>query len=250
MNPNSSIPDDELEDKRLTLVEHLDELRSRIIRVLAAVTIGMVAAFVFSGPILDWLIAPCLPVIKNTYYTSILQPFNIRLKAAFFGGLILVSPYIFFQIWQFVKPALTLREKKIIRGLFGFALLLFLSGVALGYYLIVPQGTRILISYATPTMKPLIGIEEVVNFVIFFLLGLGIIFEIPILLMGLAKIGLIDNKLLSKNRRYAIFGSVFVAVCVTPGSEVVTSIILSLPLYLLYEVSILLIKFVKPWNRD
>ncbi len=250
MKQNSSVTEDELEEKRLTLVEHLDELRSRIIRVLVAVTLGMIVAFIFSAQLLDWLIAPCLPIIKNTYFTSILQPFNIRLKASFFGGLILVSPYVFFQIWKFVKPALTQKEKKVFRGLLGFALVLFLAGVALGYFLIIPQGTKILISYATPSMQPLIGIEEVVNFVIFFLLGLGFIFEIPILLMGLAKVGLVDHKLLSKNRRYAIFGAVLLAVCVTPGSEVITSLILALPLYLLFEVSVVLIKYVKPRETD
>ncbi len=238
---------------RLTLIEHLDEFRTRIIKSLASLVLGMVIAFIFSATLLDWLIKPCLPFIKETYFTSPLQPFNIRLKVSFFAGIILASPVILYQVWRFIKPALTLKERRVIRGLFAFALILFLSGVALAYYFIVPIGVDVLLHYATPSMKPLISTAEMVDFVVLFLLAMGIVFEVPIIMMGLAKVGLIDYRMLNQNRKYAVFGVVVIATAVTPGSEVLTSLILAVPLYFLFELSVVIVRFMerrKPANYD
>ena len=251
MSPrNNSNDESELEEKRLTLIEHLGELRSRIIKSLVAIFIGTVVAFIFSGDLIDILIRPCLPIIKKTYFTSILQPFNVRLKAAFFAGMIFASPVILLQLWQFIKPALTKKEKNVTRFIFAFALVAFFIGVSFAYFLIIPVGTKVLIEYKTPLMEPLIGINELLNFVVFFLLAMGLVFEIPLVMMGLGKIGLVDSRTLSKNRKFAILGAVVLATIVTPGSEVLTSTILSIPLYLLYELSIILLRFMNKKSEE
>ena len=247
MNLNNDLsPDEDKGDHRLTLIEHLDELRSRIIKCLVAVSIGTLVSFIFSEQLLNFLIKPCLPVIKVTYFTSILQPFNVRLKAAVFGGLVFTGPVVIYQIWKFIKPALKVKERRIITGIFGFAVLLFLIGIALAYYLIIPMGTEVLISYKTSTMLPLIGIEEVLNFVVVFMIGMGIVFELPMVMLGLAKVGIVNHKMLASNRKYAIVGTLIASTAITPGSEVLTSLILWIPLYLLYELSIFIIRFVEP----
>ena len=247
MSPRNNENDDsDFEEKRLTLIEHLDELRSRIITSLVAITVGTVIAFIFSGELIDWLIKPCIATIKETYYTSPLQPFNVRLKASFFAGMVIASPVILHQLWKFIKPALNKKEKNVVRSLFGFAIISFLVGVAFAYFVIIPMGIKALLEFGTPLMKPLIGIEEIINFVVFFLLAMGLVFEMPLVMMGLAKVGIVSSRMLSKNRKFAIVGAAVLACIVTPGSELVTSMILTIPLYLLYEISIWMVKIVNP----
>jgi sec-independent protein translocase protein TatC len=175
-----------------------------------------------------------------------MQPFNICLKAAFLGGAVISSPFLIYQVWCFIFPALTDKEKNVVRGLFVTALFFFFIGMSLAYYLIIPMGAEVLIGYKTDAMIPLIGIEDTINFVVFFLLALGIVFETPLVMMGLAKAGIVNVRMLAKNRKFAVLGSVILACIVTPGSEVLTSAILAIPLYLLFELSLILMRFVEP----
>ena len=249
MSQNNDAPDDfedSLESRRLTLVEHLDELRNRIIKCLIMLAFTTGVCFGISNELINFLIKPCLPVIKQTYFTSLMQPFNICLKAAFLGGAVFSSPYLIYQVWGFIFPALTDKEKNVVRAIFMAALVFFFVGMALAYYLIIPMGAKVLIGYKTDAMIPLIGIEETINFVVFFLIAMGLVFETPLVMMGLAKAGIVNTRILSKNRKFAVLGSIILACVVTPGSEVLTSAILSVPLYLLFELSLIMMRFVEP----
>ncbi len=232
-----------IEEKRLTLFEHLEELRSRLIKSLIAAVIGTIIAFIFSAKLIDYLLRPCIKVITITYYNSILTPFNIRFKASMYAGVVLASPVLLYQIWKFVQPALSSKERKVVRNLFGFALFSFFVGEVFGYFVLIPLATRALVSYQTELMKPLIGIEETITFVVFFLLAVGAIFEIPLVMMGLAKVGIVKSRMLRRNWRIAVFASIFVGFCFTP--EIITGVFLAIPIFLLYELSIILVKFVE-----
>jgi sec-independent protein translocase protein TatC len=232
---------DESDERRLSFIEHLEELRSRIIYCLISILFTTIIAFFFSEKLLDILFYPGKKSIKDLYFTSLLTPFNIRLKVAFWVGIIVSSPFILYQLWRFISPALKQKEKNIIKFIFWLALWFFLIGVLIAYFWVLPLGIPFLLAYATPNMKPIITIDEYISLTVILLVAMGIVFETPLVLIGLNKIGLITAAQLSKNRRYALFASAFIACAITPGSEFWTSLFLIIPLYLLYELSIWLI---------
>lgn len=236
---------DESDEKKLSFVEHLEELRTRILVSLFSVGIVSIVAFFFSDKLINLLIYPCKESIKETVFLSILEPFNIRLKVAVGAGIVGASPFILFQTWLFIAPALKRKERAVIRILFWFILFCFLAGVAFAYFIVLPTGAAFLLQYATPVMKPMIRIGDYISFVVVFLVAMGLVFETPLVLIGLSKIGIVNSKQLANNRRYAILGAVVVACAITPGSEVLNSLIISIPLYWLYELSIWLVKIIE-----
>ncbi|MFB3897253.1 MAG: twin-arginine translocase subunit TatC [bacterium] len=235
---------DESDERRLSFVEHLEELRSRIIYCLISLLVTTIVAFFFSERLLDILFYPGKISIQSFYFTSLLTPFNIRLKVAFWTGIIVSCPLILYQLWRFIAPALKRKEKNVIKFIFWFALWFFLAGVLMAYFWILPLGIPFLLGYATPNMKPIITVDEYISLTMVLLVAMGIVFETPLVLIGLNKIGLITAAQLSKNRRYAFLISVLLACAITPGSEFWTSLFLIIPLYLLYELSIWLIMLI------
>jgi sec-independent protein translocase protein TatC len=235
----------ESDEKRLSFIEHLEELRSRIIYCLISILITTILAFFFSEKLLDILFYPGKNSIKDFYFTSLLTPFNIRLKVAFWTGIIVSSPFILYQLWRFIAPALKQKEKNVIKFIFWFALWFFLIGVLIAYFWVLPLGIPFLLGYATSNMKPIITVDEYISLAVILLVAMGIVFETPLVLIGLNKIGFITAAQLSKNRRYAILAAAFLACGITPGSEFWTSLFLIIPLYLLYELSIWFIIFLE-----
>jgi sec-independent protein translocase protein TatC len=236
---------EEGEEKRLSFIEHLEELRSRIIYCLTSILVTTIAAFFFSETLLNILYLPAKKTLPNLNYTSLLDPFNIRLKVSFGAGIIISSPFILYELWKFISPALKQKEKKIIRLLFSAALGFFVAGVLMAYFWILPFGIPFLLAYATPIMKPLITINEYYSLVSILMVAMGVVFESPLVIIGLYKIGIITAKQLSRNRRFAFLAAVFLACAITPGNEFWTSTFLIIPLYLLYELSIWVIIFIE-----
>ena len=239
---------EEPNEKRLSFIEHLEELRTRILVSLASILVTTIIAFFFSDKLIDILVFPCKSSIKETVFLSLLEPFNIRLKVAAGAGIIIASPFVLYQLWLFISPALKQKEKNVIRVLFWFALLFFLAGVAFAYFVVLPIGAKFLLQYATPVMKPMIRIGEYISFVVIFLVAMGVVFETPLVLIGLNRIGMVSGNQLGNYRRFAILGAVIVACAITPGSELLNSMIISIPLYFLYELSIWLIRLLE--KRD
>jgi sec-independent protein translocase protein TatC len=233
-----------MDEKKLPLTAHLQELRKRLILSFVAIGIGFGACYALSRPLFDILAAPLMqvmPVGGSLIFTSVAEAFFTYMKVGFIGGLILASPFVLYQIWAFVAPGLYRHEKKyvipfILLGSFFFAL-----GICFAYYVALPAGYRFLLSYATDFIKPLPSIKEYLSFSIKFLLAFGLVFEFPVVLLILARIGIIDAKAMAKRRRYAIL-LIFVFAAVVTPPDLISQVLMALPLIALYELSILLAK--------
>jgi len=233
-----------MDEKKLPLTTHLQELRKRLILSFIAVGGGFALCYTFAEKIFDILAAPLLEMMPeggSLIFTSVAEAFFTYMKVAFIAGLILTSPFVLYQIWAFVAPGLYRHEKKyvvpfVLAGSFFFAL-----GIFFGYYVALPVGFKFLLGFATDFIKPLPSMKEYLSFSIKFLLAFGLVFEFPVVLVLLARIGVVDAKTLARQRKYAILLIFVFAAIVTPP-DIVSQVIVALPMIGLYELSILLSK--------
>ncbi len=231
-----------MDEKKLPLTAHLQELRKRLILSFLAVGIGFVVCYLFAERIFGLLSIPLLramPPGGSLVFTSVAEAFFTYMKVAFLAGLILASPYVLYQIWAFVAPGLYRHEKRyavpfIFAGSFFFAL-----GILFGYFVALPVGFKFLLGFATDFIKPLPDMREYFSFSIKFLFAFGLVFEFPVALVLLARMGIVDAKTLARQRKYAILLIFIFAAILTPP-DVISQVILALPLVGLYELSILL----------
>lgn len=228
----------------MTLFEHLDELRKRIIIAVAAVAVCSVAGW-FVGPyFLDFLIQHA----EVVQALGPADPFMIRLKMAVLCGVMIASPVILLQIWLFVAPGLYAHEKRFTLPAVVFGTLLFFSGGAFGS-VILPFTLKFLGNFATEYMKIEYSLTIFVSFCTTFILAFAIVFELPIVLIVLAKIGIVNYQMLAANRKYAFMGGLLVGAILTPA-DVASMFFLAAPLYFLFEISLLIIRFMKPVERE
>jgi len=233
-----------MNEKKLPLTAHLQELRKRLILSFIGVGAGFVFCYAFAEAIFDILAAPLLKMMPpggSLIFTSVAEAFFTYMKVAFIAGLILASPFVLYQIWAFVAPGLYRNEKKyvipfVLAGSFFFAL-----GIAFGYYVAIPVGFKFLLGYATDLIKPMPSMKEYLSFSIKFLLAFGIVFEFPVVLVLLARIGVVDAKTLARHRKYAIL-LIFIFAAVMTPPDLISQVLMALPLMGLYELSILLSK--------
>lgn len=226
----------------MPFLDHLEELRWRIIWSLAALVVGVVIGFVIvlNFDLLTWLQAPVLPFLHG-HKLVVTHPgdgFSILLQTAVMVGVVIALPVIIYQVWIFLSPALYRHEKKVVLPVIVGAVFLFVCGAALAWYLVLPMTLRFLFSFADRSFEEMITVGEYFGFVSTLVLCMGAVFELPIVIMLLTTIGLVTPQFLTKFRRHAVVGSYIAASIITPGDLVYTSVILSIPLYLLYEVSI------------
>jgi len=233
-----------MDEKKLPLTAHLQELRKRLILSFVAVGGGFALCYTFAEKIFDILAAPLLEMMPkggSLIFTSVAEAFFTYMKVAFTSGLILASPFVLYQIWAFVAPGLYRHEKKyvvpfVLAGSFFFAI-----GILFAYYVALPVGFKFLLGFATDFIKPLPSMKEYLSFSIKFLLAFGLVFEFPVVLVLLAKIGVVDAKTLARQRKYAILLIFIFAAILTPP-DVISQVIVALPMIGLYELSILLSK--------
>ena len=233
-----------MDEKKLPLTTHLQELRKRLILSFIAVGGGFALCYAFAEKIFDILAAPLLkmmPTGGSLIFTSVAEAFFTYMKVAFISGLILVSPFVLYQIWAFVAPGLYRHEKKyvvpfVLAGSFFFAI-----GILFAYYVALPVGFKFLLGFATDFIKPLPSMKEYLSFSIKFLLAFGLVFEFPVVLVLLARIGVVDAKTLARQRKYAILLIFIFAAIITPP-DIISQVIVALPMIGLYELSILLSK--------
>ena len=233
-----------MDEKKLPLTAHLQELRKRLILSFVAIGIGFGACYALSKPLFDILAAPLMqvmPVGGSLIFTSVAEAFFTYMKVGFIGGLILASPFVLYQIWAFVAPGLYRHEKKYVIPFILLGSLFFALGICFAYYVALPMGYRFLLGYATDFIKPLPSIKEYLSFSIKFLLAFGLVFEFPVVLLLFARIGIIDAKAMAKRRRYAIL-LIFVFAAVVTPPDLISQVLMALPLIALYELSILLAK--------
>ncbi len=221
-------------DRQMTLVEHLDELRRRILISLAAIAIGACIAFWKIKPIVAYLAKP----VGHLVFLSPTEAFMAYFKLAFFAGLFLASPVILSQIWGFASSALKEKERKTLLFFLPFSVILFLCGAAFAFFIVIPLALKFLINFAGPEVLPVISISEYLSFITILTLVFGVVFELPAVIIILAKLGMVTPAFLSKNRRWAVLVIFITAAVLTPTPDAFTQILMAVPLIFLYEVSI------------
>lgn len=228
----------------MPFLDHLEELRWRIIWSLAALIVSVGIAFwvMMQFDVIGLLEKPILPYLNGhkLVYTHPGDPFSIVLNAAIALGVTIALPVIFYQLWAFISPALHRHEKKLVMPMFLFATFLFLCGVSLSWFEVLPLALPWLMNFGGPSLDPMITASEYFGFAISMTLAFGICFELPIVIVSLALLGLVTPKFLTKFRRHAIVVCVIIGAFLTPGDLVWTTIAMAVPLYFLYEVSVLL----------
>lgn len=229
----------------MPFLDHLEELRWRLIYSLGAFAVGMVVAFALISKVnvigfLEQPVLKYLPPGRKLVFTHPGDVFGIVLNASLVLGLLLASPVIIYQIWAFLSPALYKHEKRVVVPVLLGAVALFALGVALSYYLVLPLTLGFLLTFQTESLEPMLTAGEYFGFATSMSLAFGAVFELPILILGLTALGFLTPALLTKFRRHAIVGCVVAAAFITPGADPTSLFALAGPLYLLYEVSVVL----------
>jgi sec-independent protein translocase protein TatC len=224
----------------MSLVDHLAELRNRIVWSILGIAAGAVIGFAFGGEIIAFLRSP-LPTTTPLVFTSIGDPFAIRIRIAIVAGIILAMPVILWNFWRFIAPGLTTGERRAILPWIPAALVFFVIGVSIAYA-VLPYAATFLLSFQTDDLQPLLTAREYFDFVSSLFLAFGLLMEFPILLVGLSRVGIVTSERLRRSRRVAVLGIAVFAAAATPGGDLVSPAILGLTLYLLFEGTILVIR--------
>ena len=232
----------------MPFLDHLEELRWRVLWALIAVAAGSVVAWflVTRFDVLGLLIEPMRPLLENgkLAYLSPADPFLVTLKLTLTAGVVLASPAIIYQIWAFLAPALTRDEKRAIVPALVFGLMLFIAGMALAYFAALPAMFQFFAQFQQESLQQNITIGPYMKVVVRTLLGFGLVFELPVVMVVLAALGVVDASTLAKGRRWAIVLITVVASLITPGDVVLLTVFLMAPLLLLYELGILMARAV------
>ncbi|HVL33647.1 MAG TPA: twin-arginine translocase subunit TatC [Actinomycetota bacterium] len=235
----------------MTVVEHLTELRYRLMVSIGAVVVGAIVAYAFYRPILDFLSHPINQAsevgdvkITGLFVSGVTGPFILRMKVSAFGGLILALPILLYQFWRFITPGLEPKERRYAIPFVLSSLILFGAGVWFAF-LILPTGVRFLLSFVEPGLQePLITFQEYLSFITLMIAAFGLTFEFPLVLVFLAMVGIVDSRRLRRWRRQAILLVFLTAAVATPSQDPLSMMMMAAPLYLLFETSILVIRFV------
>jgi sec-independent protein translocase protein TatC len=231
-------------DVPVSFLDHLDELRSRIIKSLVAVGIGTFVAFFLNEQILAILVHPyevAIPDADLAYFRPT-EAFSLVMRLSLFGGVVLASPVILYQIWRFVAPALTPKEKRWGIPLTVVFAVLFLAGIAVGYWAL-SRGLGFLLGFGGDTLQPVIGAEFYLSFAMRFILAFGVSFEFPVFIFAAAAFGVVSSAQLRGARRWAVLIIVVFAAVITPSGDPLTLLMLAVPMYVLYEAAILAVRF-------
>jgi sec-independent protein translocase protein TatC len=224
----------------MSLLEHLEELRSRVVVAAVAVVVGAVAGFILSEPMIEILRAP-LPEGVQVVQLTVGEVLGVRLKLALMTGLVLAMPVLLYEVWAFVTPGLTTSERRLVWPLLFMAIGLFALGVLVGY-LIIPVAIVFLLNLSLPDVPPLLSVAQYVDFVTTLVVAFGLAFEFPVILLLLARVGVLNYRFLAARRRWAVLLIVLFAILVTPGGDPISSAVLSLIMYGLFEGTLQLIR--------
>ncbi len=223
--------------------EHLGELRDRLVRSFIAVIIGFAAAYFFKEKLFEILNAPLVTAMGENgnakmIFTGLPEAFFTYLKVSLLTGIILATPVLFYEFWMFVSPGLYRTEKKYIIPIVILSVFFFFVGSSFGYFIVFPYGFKFFLGFATDTIYAMPSMKEYLSFSSKMLLAFGFVFELPLVLTFMARMGLVNVAFLKKNRKYALLLFFVGAAIITPP-DVVTQIMMALPLMVLYEISII-----------
>jgi sec-independent protein translocase protein TatC len=233
-----------------TLVEHLGELRTRLVYCLLAVGVAFIVTYVFHHHILDWLNRPLPPEHKKPTTFGVAEPFITSVMVSFWAAIALALPVILWQFWSFFAPAVAEHTQRRILGFVFFATLLFAAGLAFGYFIALPAAVTFLTNYDSDQFNILVRAKDYYNFVLLVLIAVGIVFLLPIFVLALARIGILPSRKLRRNRRIGYVTVAALAVAL-PGVDPVTTTIEMIPLMILFELSIwLAVFFDRRWAQE
>lgn len=228
----------------MSFLEHLEEFRWRILYIIIGVTLGTIAAWIFIDFLIDQILL--LPAKRANINLQNLRPFGqlfLYFQVAVIGGFILSIPNVFYQLWKFISPALKENEKKYITSIVFFSTLCFISGIVFAYFIMLPLTLTFAGQFGTEAIENNFAIDEYFSIIISVMLAAGVIFELPMLSFFLSKLGILTPKFMKKYRRHAIVGIMIVAAILSPGTDPLAQVLLAIPLFLLYEISIFVSKF-------
>lgn len=229
------------ENEKIPFTAHLDELRNRLVYCFIAVGAGFILSYGFKERLFQILIKPLVSVMgtgDKLIFTGLPEAFFTYLKVAFLSGLILAAPVIIYQFWMFVAPGLYEKEKRLLIPIVFLSSFFFIGGSLFGYFIVFPFGFKFFLGFASETIQPLPSMREYLGFSSKLLLAFGLVFELPIIITFLARLGLVSVDFLKKNRKYALV-LFFVGAAILTPPDVVTQIMMAFPLMLLYEISII-----------
>ncbi|MDO9566217.1 MAG: twin-arginine translocase subunit TatC [Candidatus Desulfaltia sp.] len=227
--------------EKIPFTGHLEELRKRLVTCFIAVGIGFVLSYGFKEKLFDVLSYPLISVMgagDKLIFTGLPEAFFTYLKVAFLSGFMLAAPVILYQFWIFVAPGLYQKERRFLIPIVFLSSFFFVGGALFGYFIVFPFGFKFFLGFASETIKPLPSMKEYLSFASKLLLAFGLVFELPLIITFMAKLGMVSVEFLKKNRKYALLLFFVVAAILTPP-DVVTQIMMALPLMLLYEISII-----------
>jgi len=225
-------------DDRMPFMEHLGELRVRIMRALYGLLAGTVIALPFSERIVDWLARPVTRLGYELVFTAPAEAFWVQMKVGLIAGVFIAAPVILWQVWAFIAPGLHHHEKKYAVPFVLIGSLMFILGGAFSLFVVTPYALNFLLSYSRPGLKPMITIQNHIDFLLKFTLAFGAVFELPLALTLLARMGVVTAKMLAKNRKYAILGAFIAGAILTPTPDAFNQTLMAGPLIILYEVGI------------
>ncbi|HLY94506.1 MAG TPA: twin-arginine translocase subunit TatC [Gaiellaceae bacterium] len=220
-----------------TLGEHLEELRQRLFVMIGAVVLGTIVAFVFHSRLLDWLNKPLPAGRRHLLAIGVAEPFTVTLTVSVYAGLLVATPVILWQLWSFFAPAVGASSERKVLGLVAFAAALGASGLAFGYWILLPRAVHWLTSYDSRHFIHLIQAKSYYSFVATLLLGIVLVFQLPLVVLGLVYIGVLTSQHLRKNRRIGYFLVAVIALAL-PGPDPVTTILELVPMWIIFEGSI------------
>ena len=229
------------EQEKIPFTEHLEELRKRLIICFIAVGIGFVLSYGFKEKLFQILTRPLIRVMQTgdkLIFTGLPEAFFTYLKVAFLSGIILAAPVIFYQFWMFVAPGLYDKEKRLMAPIVFLSTFFFVGGAFFGYFIVFPYGFKFFLGFASEIIQPLPSMREYLGFASKLLLVFGLVFELPLIITFLARLGIVSVSFLKKNRKYALL-LFFVGAAILTPPDVVTQIMMALPLMVLYEISII-----------
>jgi len=228
-------------DDKMPFTGHLEELRNRLVICFIAIGIGFIISYGFKEKIFHYLTIPLISAMQagdKLIFTGLPEAFFTYLKVSLLSGLMLAAPVLLYQFWVFVAPGLYDKERKLLIPIVLLSSFFFMGGALFGYFVVFPFGFKFFLGFATETIKPLPSMREYLSFSSKLLLAFGLVFELPLVITFLARLGIVTVEFLKKNRKYALLLFFVFAAILTPP-DVVTQIMMAFPLMLLYEISIL-----------
>lgn len=249
MNEIQEIPHDQ--DKSMSLVEHIGELRVRVTRSAYGIFIGMIICWGFSESIFNFIRQPIQQYLINggLVFTAPMDKFMAHIKISFVVGLLLSAPFWLYQLWSFIAPALYKKEKKVAAGFVLFGTIQFILGLAFSYFIVLPMAFKFLMTFGGEIDKPMITIDHYLGFVTQTAVVFGMCFQMPVVISFLGLIGAVSQRFLKEKRRFAVVGIAAVSAIAAPP-DALSMILLLVPMWLLYEISIVIVGFFEKQKAD